>query len=190
MTLQIANSADVGNISLSLQTQNYWETKFGPQIVEYWTFESSLIWPNIYELFLPEPFSLHMILSVCLWSRTCWTLMTHWTSMQQNIIWETRWGFSTLTISDALRAILTWSSILFYHQSRLSLTSRWFTCAASSDCLRCDYSLHNHIHTLASVESQKGECIWTWCTAVTQTTFSSAAFHVCNICVCRLNHVI
>lgn len=31
---------------------------------------------------------------LCLFHRTFWTLMTRWTLMQQNIIWETRWDMS------------------------------------------------------------------------------------------------
>lgn len=39
---------------------------------------------------------LHIISRLCLCSRTCWTSTIRWTLMQQNIIWETRWGLSAV----------------------------------------------------------------------------------------------
>lgn len=96
----------------------YWEAQFDRQ--KYWTLKSSLIrWPNLWDLlaminhncFLTHfytvvqlccfcLFSLYRFclcdLSLCLCFRTCWTSMTRWILMQQNIIWETRSGFTVL----------------------------------------------------------------------------------------------
>lgn len=143
VTLQTANCAEVGNIYLSSFFIGKWkfDQQWGSPI--RWKWISFFHICTVLQLCcfaFSVPFFSWCLLSLCLCCRTCWTLMTHWTLMQQNIIWETRWSFNSFLSSnvDSVQAVL-------------SLTCRWFTCEASQWCLKYAYSLHNHIHTLPSL---------------------------------------